>query len=232
MRMLVKLLIVTCAAIAVSASAQAQVINGNISYTATPDSTTALATNLVNLGTSSSTGFVSQAPITFQGQYGSTANVSFSGSSGLYNGGVPGIAAAPQLAGTAITTNYLVAEPNGAVTISYTSPQTYFGLNWGSVDAYNTLTFYNNGVQVASLSGSQFLNNGFGFTTERVAFNFNNGSQFTSVIARSTSPAFEFAVIQPAYKVAPTPATGSTPLGALVAGLMLWLMVRNRRDAV
>jgi hypothetical protein len=208
--------------------ASAQVVSGNITYTATVDSATAIAPNLVDLGSSSSTGLVSQGAVNFQVGDGSTGRITFSGQAGVYHG-ASGNAVAPQLAGTTIAANYLAAQPFGAVTITYSAPQTYFGINWGSVDSYNSLQFYNNGVAVASLTGAQVLSSaGFGFTSANVAVNFATGTQFTSVIARSTSPAFEFGLLRSAPRVAPSPLTGSTPLGTLVAGLMLWHLARSR----
>ena len=211
------------------APASAQVVNGNITYTSTPDSINATAPNLINLGSSSSTGLVSQAQVNFQAENGATGAITFTGQAGIYHGAVSGVAAAPQLAGTTISTNYFAAQPNGAVTISYSSPQSYFGINWGSVDSYNTLQFFNNGVAVASLTGGQILQaSGFGFTSANVAVSFAAGSQFTSVVARSTSPAFEFGILRSAPRVAPSPSAGSTPFGTLVTGLLLLWLARSR----
>jgi hypothetical protein len=220
-----------------SVPATAQVVSGNITFTATPDSATSLATPLVDLGRSTTSGLVSSASVAFLTETNARATITFSGSAGLYNGAT-GVAVAPQLAGTTLSSNYLAAQPNGNVTITYAAPQTFFGINWGSVDTYNSLSFYNNGVRVASLTGSQVLSSASvaGFSTANVSVNFNSGTSFTSVVAQSTSPAFEFGLLRSsAARVAPSPTAGSTPLGAAFAGLLLWLCYRtrnaNRRNA-
>jgi len=215
---------------ATAARAQA-IVSGNISYFATVDTLSSPRVTTLNLGQSSSTGLVSQAPVTFQTVEGGTAQVTFSGSSGVYSGNVSGVAAVPQLGGRPIG-NFMAAEPNGAVTVSYSQSQAYFGLNWGSVDRYNSLTFYNNGAQVASLSGTQVLANSSGFygsTSSNVSINFTNGTTFDQVVARSTSPAFEFGIIQSSRTNVPVPAPlplGSTPIGAIGA-LLLYLRARS-----
>ena len=86
------------------APASAQVVNGNITYTSTPDSINATAPNLIDLGSSSSTGLVSQAQVNFQAENGATGAITFTGQAGIYHGVTSGVAAAPQLAGTTIST--------------------------------------------------------------------------------------------------------------------------------
>jgi hypothetical protein len=70
----------------------------------------------------------------------------------------------------------------------------YFGLLWGSVDTYNTLSFYNNGTLVGSLTGSDVLAsaNGDRGVDGTVYVNLGFSSAFNTVIASSTSNAFEF----------------------------------------
>src|SRR5689334_3461086 len=78
------------------------------------------------------------------------ATISFSGGSQLFKGSVGGVAAAPYTSTGPDNSPYLSAEPGGAVTITFTRQQNYFGLLWGSVDGYNHLILYNGAVQVAS----------------------------------------------------------------------------------
>ena len=40
------------------------------------------------------------------------------------------------------STNYMAVLGGGSETIAYAGPRTSFGLYWGSVDAYNSLQFY------------------------------------------------------------------------------------------
>lgn len=128
--------------------------------------------------------------------FGGANSVSFAGSAGIYHGTIAGTAAAPTLNGSAVTTNYFAAEPSGAVTFSYTSPQKYFGLVWGSIDTYNALSFYDGATLVATFVGTQITPNPTGSQaadgSKYVSFNFTSSSQFTRVVATSTSPAFEF----------------------------------------
>src|SRR5258708_10159065 len=54
------------------------------------------------------------------------------------------------------TTNYLtVSYPTaaGAVQLAFSSPENYFGLFWGSLDSYNTITFLRDQGQIATFSG-------------------------------------------------------------------------------
>jgi hypothetical protein len=128
--------------------------------------------------------------------FGGTNTVSFTGSAGIYHGTSSGLAAAPTLNGSQITTNYFAAEPSGAVTFNYSAPQKYFGLLWGSVDTYNSLSFYDGATLVATFVGNQITANPTGSQAADgsffVSFNFTDSTQYTSVIATSTSPAFEF----------------------------------------
>lgn len=130
------------------------------------------------------------------GYFGGANSVSFAGAAGIYHGTVSSVAAAPTLNGSKITTNYFAAEPSGDVTFSYTSPQKFFGLLWGSVDGYNGLSFYDGSALVASFAGNQITTNPTGSQLADgsffVSFNFTNSSQFTRVVATSTSAAFEF----------------------------------------
>jgi hypothetical protein len=54
-------------------------------------------------------------------------------------------------------TKYLAvsyAAPTGSVSLSFSSPQNYFGLYWGSIDDWNSITFFNGNAQIASFSGA------------------------------------------------------------------------------
>jgi hypothetical protein len=102
----------------------------------------------LNLGTGGPNAFVSNAaigPIAGSGITGITFTGGLANGtdathpSGLYAGNIGGIVASP-FGSTDSTTNYLVAQPNGAtggVAITYGSSQTTFNLLWGTVDPNN-----------------------------------------------------------------------------------------------
>ena len=54
------------------------------------------------------------------------------------------------------STNYLITGL-GSATLTFNSPQVYFGLLWGSVDASNTLTFYSGNNVVGTITGADVL---------------------------------------------------------------------------
>jgi hypothetical protein len=211
------------------------------------------AITLIDLGTSSTSGLVSDAPVSI---LGGSAEVTFTAASGIYSGTTGGVAAAPYTASGPDTANYLAAEPKGAVTVAFNSQQQYFGLLWGSVDTYNSLDFYKNGTLVESLTGSDISANANGNQTALGSYivnvDFNGSASFNSVVATTSSPAFEFDTV--AYAATPVPITpaaiaaagnlgqtnvivvnpapmklpGASPLGfAILAGSVLW---RRRRQ--
>jgi hypothetical protein len=187
--------------------ARAALANPNVSVN---ESLSSLPSNsdviLLNLGTSGVNGLVSEH--TLIASDGSV--ISFSGSSGLYSGNVKGVTAAPWTNTGPDKNNYYAAEPSGGVTVTYKTPEKYFGMLWGSVDFYNTLSFYQGNTLVESISGSQIAANANGSQTANgsyfVNFNFNNGTSFDRVVATSSTPAFEFDTI--AYSQTNIPVIG------------------------
>lgn len=85
------------------------------------------------------------------------------------------------------------SHPDAQIEFLLPGEQRYFGLLWGSIDAYNTLTFYNAGVEVGRITGSDVMRNPSGdqgaFGTRYV--NLLSSLPFTRVVATSTSYAFE-----------------------------------------
>ncbi len=84
----------------------------------------------------------------------------------------------------------------------------YFGIWWGSVDSYNTLSFYNDATLVASFTGSQIVSNANGDQESHLTnlyVNFLNLPTFNKFVMASTSYAFEADNI--AVGVVPEPAT-------------------------
>ena len=85
------------------------------------------------------------------------ATFSGSGHAGIVNGSFGGVTAAPfvgPLPGSADPTNYLSIGAGGTETIQFATLENAFGLYWGSVDAFNTIDFYNGTHLVASYSGA------------------------------------------------------------------------------
>jgi hypothetical protein len=118
-------------------------------------------------------------------------------------------------------TSYFSANP--AQTLTFTNLQTSFGLLWGSIDSYNTISFLDSiGNEIASWTGSQIVSDtGLGGSPanyEQVglfSFDFGQNEAFKSVVFSSSQAAFEFAL---APAPVPLPAAGLL-LIAGVAGL-------------
>lgn len=101
---------------------------------------------------------------------------------------------------TPVDQNWLtVPNPNrnGTANFALNADYNYFGLFWGSVDSYNTISFLNDGVVVGSFNGtdlSPLLANGAqgNWTSNRfVNFYFTNGMTFDEIELDSQGFAFE-----------------------------------------
>jgi hypothetical protein len=122
------------------------------------------------------------------------------GNAGVVNGSVGGVTAAPYTAPVQDQTNYLSIGAGGKETLTLgSSNNNAFGLYWGSVDTYNTLTFYSGGVmgtQVASFSGGSVE---LTLAANEDHFNFDSSDyveitglgKFDTVVFTSSSNAFE-----------------------------------------
>lgn len=119
----------------------------------------------------------------------------YSGAGGLATGST-GTYAAP--AGD--TTQYMsvaLNSPSGSELASYAHAYNYFGLYWGSIDTYNSLSFISGGTTIATLTGGDVIAAGaqFGDRFDAGANRYVNfslsGGTFDSVRLSSTQYAFE-----------------------------------------
>ncbi|MEA5448626.1 PTPA-CTERM sorting domain-containing protein [Leptolyngbya sp. CCNP1308] len=162
--------------------------------------------------------------------------VTYSGSGSFVQGGVSGQFAAPptQLPDYDNANNtYLTlggtAEP-GPVTITLPGLSNYFGLYWASVDAYNFIEFFKEGVSVGIFDGNDVIGGANGDQQVGGAryVNFTSSSAlnyFDSIKLTSTSAAFESD--NHAFREVPTPALLPGLIGLGVAALR-----RKQNEAV
>lgn len=83
----------------------------------------------------------------------------------------------------------------GSITMNFAKSENYFGLLWGSVDAWNNLSFYDNGTLVGTLLGTSVTANPHGDTGINGTYyvNINSSQAFNQVVASSQYNSFEFA---------------------------------------
>ena len=151
-------------------------------------------------------------PLASGGGSNGGVTISFNPDAGAVQGSASGQYAMPvysNLNGAAFGDNYNGADQsryitsgstggnnaNAAATIAFTDYQKYFGLLWGSVDSYNTLSFYDGATLLGTVTGSQASlvaptgDQGPGGT---YYVNIVSDTAFNRVVATSSSYAFEF----------------------------------------
>ncbi|TAL86358.1 MAG: PEP-CTERM sorting domain-containing protein [Rhodanobacter sp.] len=138
--------------------------------------------------------------------------VSFAPDGQAVQGSSPNLYAAPFLSGNnglGFGSTSMPNQPNGLDGTTYLTAggksgssailalpglEKYFGLLWGSVDWYNTLTFYSGPTLVGTITGTQVntVANGNQGASGTFYVNINSGLAFDRVVAMSPTYAFEF----------------------------------------
>jgi hypothetical protein len=165
--------------------------------------------------------------------------VSFSGDGQVVQGAASGIYAAPYLSNSngilfgdatvsGVDSTHYLSSGVGAVTLTLPSPQTYLGLLWGSVDLYNTLSFYSGATLVGQITGANVnaLANGDQGINGTYYVNITSDTSFDRVVASSSQYAFEFDNV--ALQAVHMPEPASLTLFA-IAGLAGLVSARRRK---
>jgi hypothetical protein len=147
------------------------------------------------------------------------------GSSAMVTGSWSGHYASPY----GVSDQYLSVS-QGSASLWLDGAFDYFGLYWGSIDAYNSISFYLNETLVHTFNGDDLeplIANGdqTSWNSNRyVNFHFNDGDMFDTVVL--TSPGFAFESDNHAFARVSVPEPGT--LALLTVGLA-GLLVRRRR---
>ena len=140
-------------------------------------------------------------------------------------------------------TPYLTTGSTGAVagattTLQLPGLEKYFEILWGSVDNYNTLSFYNGATLVGAITGSDVTGSPNGDQgvngTLYVNITATGGTAFDRVVAASSQYAFEFDNVAfnrsiPIDRSIPAPEPFS--LSIMGTGLLGLILGRRRRGA-
>lgn len=126
-------------------------------------------------------------------------------------------------------TQYVAVLANGQATLTFTAPQSYIGLLWGSVDTYNTLLLLNGNTVVGQLTGSDITAsaNGDQGINGTYYVNIDSSIPFDSVEFLSSINSFEFDDVAVSTQQQPIPEPAS--LALVGAGMLGFGLIRRRR---
>lgn len=172
-------------------------------------------------------------------------NVSFVPDGQTVAGASTGLYAAPFLSNSngvlfgdntvsgADTTQYLTTGIGSAI-LALPGLKLYFGLLWGSVDAYNSLEFFNGATSVGTVTGADVTASADGDQGINGTYYVNilSDMMFDSVVASSTSYAFEFDNVSYNAVAPPNGVPEPLSLGLLGIGLLAMGGLAKRRKAV
>jgi MYXO-CTERM domain-containing protein len=161
----------------------------------TPGSGSPLITTSVDGSTQMRLVFNPQAGVVTGAMSNVYAPPVISGSNGIGFGAGGGIQANGATTTPYLTTGSTGAQGFGNASMTFELPfaAQYFGLLWGSVDTYNTLSFFDGNTLVGSITGSQVTPNATGNQGASGTFyvNINSTTAFNRVVATSSQFAFE-----------------------------------------
>ncbi|HUN97921.1 MAG TPA: FecR domain-containing protein [Bradyrhizobium sp.] len=135
------------------------------------------------------------------------ATFTASGDAGIVHGSssvsaAPFMELSPGHAG-ADDTNYLSIGAGGSETVTFASEQNTFGLYWGSVDPFNTISFYDGTKLVATYTGAEIApllsDGGQGSFNSNGYVEFTDLAPFNKVVLASAENAFEVDNISAGY---------------------------------